>query len=122
MPESNEDPLYDTIRRLPHESNAIGKSLGEVVPKIEGVMNACKDKMSGTIQPAVDDIVRLCREANLAFKKHIKGQNCGIHPCNRAGTGVDPFNAHILALKISLQGYSETVSYTHLTLPTIYSL
>ena len=64
--------------------------------------------MAGSIQPAVDEIVDMCLGYGLANKKNIHGQNCGVHPCNRAGTGVDPFNAQSLALKISKQGYSET--------------
>ena len=36
------------------------------------------------------------------------GRNAGIHPDNRANAGVDPFNAQNLAVKISLQGYSES--------------
>ena len=39
---------------------------------------------------------------DLAYKKII-------HSENRAGTGVDPIKAHKLGLKISLQGYSESV-------------
>ena len=64
--------------------------------------------MAGLIQPAVDEIVELCSEAGLAVHKKVMGRHCGIHRDNRAGTGVDPLNAHSLALKISLQGYSET--------------
>ena len=60
------------------------------------------------MQPAVDQIVKLCVDADLALKKNIHGRNCGFHPSNRAGTGVDPFNAQDLALKISKQAYSET--------------
>ena len=45
---------------------------------------------------------------NLAVKKHILPRNCGIHPETCARTGVDPFNAQNSALKISLQGYSES--------------
>ena len=60
------------------------------------------------MQPAVDQIVKLCVDADLALKENIHGRNCGIHPSSRAGTGVDPFNAQDLALKISKQAYSET--------------
>ena len=34
--------------------------------------------------------------------------NCGIHPENRAKTGVDAINAQNQAMKISVRGYSET--------------
>ena len=79
----------------------------DVVPKIEGIIAECKEKAEGTMQPTVDQIVKLCLDADLAFKKNIHGRNCGIHPSSRAGTGVDPFNAQDLLLKISKQGYSE---------------
>ena len=60
------------------------------------------------MQPAVDRIVDVSLEADAAYHKNILGRNCGIHPENRAATGVDPFNAQNLTLKISLQGYSES--------------
>ena len=49
------------------------------------------------MQPAVDGIGCM----NVADKKNILVRS-------RARTGVDPFNAQNLALKISLQGYSES--------------
>ena len=52
------------------------------------------------MQPAVDNIVALSLEADVAYHKRILGRHCGIHPENRAKTGV--------TLKISLQGYSES--------------
>ena len=45
------------------------------------------------MQPAVDRIVDVSLEADAAYRKNILGRNCGIHPENRAATGVDPFNA-----------------------------
>ena len=60
------------------------------------------------MQPAVDNIVALSLEVDVAYHKHILGRHCGIHPENRVKTGVDPINAQNLTLKISLQGYSET--------------
>ena len=57
------------------------------------------------MQPAVDKVVALCLENDLAYYKNIMGRHSGIHRENRAGTGVDPVNAQNLALKISLQGY-----------------
>ena len=72
------------------------------------IIVASKEKVTGVLHPAVDQIVKLCLDADLAVKKHIHGRNCENHPSNRAGTGVDPFNAQDLALKISKQGYSET--------------
>ena len=60
------------------------------------------------MQPSVDQIVQMCLDAGLAVKRNIMPRNTGIHPENRGKTGVDPFNAQRLALKISMQGYSET--------------
>ena len=54
------------------------------------------------MQPAVDNIVALSLEADVAYHKHILGRHCGIHPENRGKTGVDPLNAQNLTLKISL--------------------
>ena len=54
-----------------------------------------QEKVAGVTEPAVDEIVAL-------------GRHCGSHPENRAGTGVDPFNAQNLAFKICFQGYSES--------------
>ena len=44
----------------------------------------------------------------MATKRIVQARNSGIHPDNRGGSGVDPFNAQDLVLKISKQGYSET--------------
>ena len=90
------------------ESAQLRNNLQRVVPKINAVMSNCKEKVSGITQPAVDEIVSMSLQADLAVKKNVMGRNCGIHPENRARTGVDPFNAQNLALKISLQGYSES--------------
>ena len=79
-----------------------------IVPAIEKIMQKCKDQPAGHTQPAVDKIVDMCLSADLAYKKRVMGRNCGIHPANRARTGVDPINAQNLALKMSLQGYSES--------------
>ena len=51
------------------------------------------------MQPAVDKIVAVSLEADAAYRKHILGRHCGIHPENRAKTGVDPFNAQNLTLE-----------------------
>ena len=89
-------------------ASALASRLKVVVPKINDIMKSCKDKVAGLMQPAVDEIVPLCLGADLAYKKNILGRHCGIHPDNRAGTGVDPINSQNLVLKISLQGYSES--------------
>ena len=71
-------------------------------------MDRCKDKPTGLVKPTVDEIVELCLRENLAYERRVMPQNCGIHPANRAGTGVDPSNAQNLAKKISMQGFSYT--------------
>ena len=60
------------------------------------------------MQPTVDEIVELALREDLAYKRRVFPRNCGIHPSNRAGTGVDPFNAQNLAKKISQRGLSFT--------------
>ena len=87
---------------------ALKASLQNIVPQIEKIIEACKKKTAGIMQPSVDKIVKLCLDSGFAFKRNILGRNCGVHPENRARTGVDPFNAQNLCLKISKQGYSET--------------
>ena len=71
-------------------------------------MRGCKEKLAGMAQPAVEEIVALSLRVDAAYKKNIMCRHCGIHPENRAKTGVDPVNAQNLALAISLQGYSES--------------
>ena len=95
-------------KTTPAESARLQRALADVRPKIQQILKNCKYKPAGLIQPAVDDIKRMCIDADLAYTIPIFGRNCGIHPDNRAGTGVDPFNAHRLALKITNQGYSES--------------
>ena len=93
--------LTDTMDRLTKAGSAhIVTSLSQTVPKIVDIMTSCNEKCTGH-QPAVDQIVKLCLDAGLAVKKNIHGRNCGIHPSSRAGTGVNPFNAQDLLLKIS---------------------
>ena len=89
-------------------ASALASRIKFYVPKIYDIMKTCKDNVAGLMQPAVDEIVALCLSADLAYKKNILGRHCGIHPENRARTGVDPFNAQNLALRISCQGYSES--------------
>ena len=46
-------------------------------------------------------------KCGLAMEKKVIGPaHIGIHPANRAGTGVDPFDAHKLLVKIMGQGFS----------------
>ena len=63
---------------------------------IQEIINGCKESSGGHMQPAVDKIVDLSLKGNAAYKKNIIGHRCGIHPENRAKTGVDPFNAQNL--------------------------
>ena len=89
-------------------ATALDAQLNLTVPKIRAIILRCVDKLSGIMQPSVDQIVQMCLDAGLAVKRNIMPRNTGIHPENRGKTGVDPFNAQKLALKISMQGYSET--------------
>ena len=87
---------------------ALEKPLELIVPQIQAVMDECKQKPAGIMQPSVDKIVKMATGSGLASKRIILARHCGIHPDNRGGSGVDPFNAQNLVLKISKQGYSET--------------
>ena len=87
-------------------SAQLADAIKRVVPIIREIMDTCKQQVAGHMQPAVDKIVDL--EADAAYKKNVLGRHAGIHPENRARTGVDPFNAQNLALRISQQGYSES--------------
>ena len=89
-------------------ASALQSRIKDNVPKINEIIKSCKVKVAGLLQPAVDQIVALCLGIDLAYRKNILGRHCGIHPENRSKTGVDPFNAQNLTLKISLQGYSES--------------
>ena len=93
------------------EAARIQKAIDTVQPKIKQILLKYNGEPAGNtlsyISPA-QEIKHMCIDADLAYTRPIFGRNCGIHPQNRAGTGVDPFNAQKLALKISLQGYSET--------------
>ena len=89
-------------------ASALNGIIQKLVPQIVEIMQACKKKTAGIMQPSVVKIVKLCLESGLAVKRNILGRNCGIHPENRAKTGVGPFNAQNLTLNISMQGYSET--------------
>ena len=89
-------------------ASALKKQIKIFVPQIYTCMQTCKEKTQGHMQPAVDAIVVLCLENNLAYKKMVLVRHCGIRPENRAKTGVDPFNAQNLVHKISLHGFSES--------------
>jgi hypothetical protein len=73
----------------------------------EEIIDSCTEKTAGIMQPSVDKTVKLSLESDLAVKRKILPRNCGIHPENRAGSGVDPFKVQNLMLEISKQGYPE---------------
>ena len=87
---------------------ALKRALEAVVPEIKAIICACKEKAAGITQASVDKIISLCLSSDLGSKRNVMGRRCGIHPENRAKTGVDAINAQNLTLKISKQGYSET--------------
>ena len=90
------------------QHSMIDKALAEIVPKIEKIIDECEEMFASQMQPAVDKIVNMSLETNMATRKNVRSRNCGIHPSNRGGTGVDAINAQDLTLKITKQGYSET--------------
>jgi hypothetical protein len=89
-------------------ASALQGTLAMVVPHIRAIIEACKKKTAGIMQPSVDEIVKMCLQSGLAVRRNVLARNIGIHPSNRACTGVDPVNAQNLTLKISNQGYSES--------------
>ena len=89
-------------------ASALMYNIRKVVPEIIEIMEACKTKTAGITQPSVDQIVKLSLDCGVAVRRNILGRNCGIHPENRAKSGVDPINAQNLSKQISNQGYSET--------------
>ena len=89
-------------------ASALQNIIQNIVPQIKEIIEYCSTKTTGIMQPAVDQIVKLCLDSGLAVRRNILPRNSGIHPENRARSGVDPFKAQNLVLKISNQGYSET--------------
>ena len=89
-------------------ASALTESIKEALPRIYEIIEACKAKPEGIMQPSVDKIVEICLESDCAYRRNVMAHKMGIHPDNRQGTGVDAINAQDLALKISKQGYSET--------------
>ena len=92
---------------------AYGHTSAAYVPQIRKIITSCKDKDAGSLEPAVDQIVSLCLNTDLAYRKNILARHCGIHPrkpwwCSRRGACVDPVKAQNLTNKVSLQGYSES--------------
>ena len=88
-------------------ASALQSIIMDIVPKIQEIIEACSTKTTGIMQPAVDQIVKLCLDSGLAVRRNVLPRNCGIHPENRAGSGVDPFKVQNLMLEISKQGYPE---------------
>ena len=89
-------------------ATALENTLKRVVPQIRVIIELCGRKSTGMMQPSVDKIVQMCLDEGLAEKRNVMPRHTGIHPENRGKTGVDPFNAQKLTLKITIQGYSET--------------
>ena len=89
-------------------ASALQSIIQNIVPIIKEIIEGCSAKTKGIMQPSVDKIVKLCLDSGLAVTRNILPRNAGIHPENRARTGVDPINAQNLVLKISKQGYSES--------------
>ena len=77
------------------------------VPQILAMMETCK-KMPCIRRPLLDKIVKLALGSGLAYKRTIVACHCGIYPKHRGGSGVDPYYAQNLVLKIFEPGYSET--------------
>ena len=89
-------------------ASALQSTIAMIVPHIRTIIEACKQKTAGIMQPSVDEIVKMCLQSGLAVRRNVLARNIGIHPSNRACTGVDPVHAQNLTLQISKQGYSET--------------
>ena len=62
--------LEETVARLPAGSATIVNAFMELVP-ILAIISVCKENVAGTMQPAADQIVKLCLDADLAGKKNI---------------------------------------------------
>ena len=62
--------LEETAARLPAGTATIGNAFMELVP-ILAIISACKENVAGTMQPAADQIVKLCLDADLAGKRNI---------------------------------------------------
>ena len=90
--------LWPTFRHCGHPPTAPAQPPAE----------ADVEQPKATMQPSVDEIVKMCLQSGLAVRRNVLARNIGIHPANRACTGVDPVHAQNLTLQISKQGYSET--------------
>ena len=89
-----------SARAVSAESAYLQKAIETVKPRINQILLDCKDKPAGFTEPAVDYIVGMCIDAHLAYRRHIFGRNCGIHP----DSGIDLFKAeHFLAGLLSEQ-------------------
>ena len=89
-------------------ASALGMSLRTHVPKINEIMRDCNTSHVGHMEAALEEIVTLCIENDLAYQKRIHCRECGIHNKNRARSGVDAGDAQELALNISREGYKES--------------
>ena len=66
--------LQIALAKLPAESMELRHALVQVVPKIRAIMKAWEH---GIKEPAVEQIVLLCSNADLAFKKRFRGEMQG---------------------------------------------
>ena len=89
-------------------ASALDMSLRTHVPKINEIMRDCDGYQVERMQAALEEIVTLCIENDLAYQKRIHCRECGIHNKNRAKSGVDAVDAQNLALNISREGYKES--------------
>ena len=64
-------------------ASALAESNKETVPRIDEIIEACKAKPEGIMQPPVDKIVEVCLEFDCAFRRNIMAHNMRIHPDNR---------------------------------------
>ena len=80
---------------------SIDRLLKPTVPIIKDIIATCKCHQNW--EECKDQIVELCLEADIAYKRQILPHMCGIHPTSP----VDAIQAHRLALKVSRSGYSE---------------
>ena len=87
---------------------AMASRLKAVVANIYDIMGSCKGKGVGARHIALEQIVVICLDSDIAYKMHVHAERCGIHPESRGKKGVDPFKAQNLALELALHGYSET--------------
>ena len=84
--------LGNSLRILKRSKEAIDvfqKAIDIVKPKIQRILLECNDKVAGLIQPSVDEIVGLCIDADLAYKRNIMGESQDSESAQKATLFVD---------------------------------